>query len=321
MQPKIVILDGFTMNPGDLDWSGIESLGKVEVYDRTSPKDVWKRAKDAEIIIVNKVIIDGELLTQLPKLKCICVTATGYNNIDTHAAAQKGIPVCNVRGYSTHSVAQHVFAMILELTNYVGAYNESVQDEAWTRSPDFCYLLGEMPELYGKTLGIYGFGQIGQAVANIALAFGMKVIAKHKHPERDRRSGVEFVDATKLFRTSDVVSLHAPLTHDNTGLINLSLLKTMKSNALLINTARGGFVVEEDLKFALENKIIAGAALDVLTVEPPVEPLVLKGVKNCLLTPHVAWASKAARQRLMDETIKNVKFFLQGTSARGTRVI
>lgn len=312
MLSKIIVLDGYTLNPGDLSWQALKSLGNIEIFDRTPQTEVLLRAKDAEILIVNKVIIDVKTIAQLPHLKCIFVTATGYNNVDILAAAKRNIPVCNVRGYSTNSVAQHVFSLILQLTNQVDAYHASVQKGDWSRSPDFCYYLGEIPELAGKIMGIYGFGQIGQAVAKIALAFGMKVIAKHKHPDRDSMPGVTFVDEDTLFYESDIISLHAPLTPENRGLINRSLLKTMQPSSLIINTARGGFIVEEDLKWALENHIIAGAALDVLSTEPPIENHVLLGLPNCIITPHIAWASKAARERLMQETVDNVQAFLEG---------
>ncbi len=314
MQSKITILDGYTMNPGDLDWAIIKSLGEVEIFDRTPNNKILARAKDAAILVVNKVILDAEIIAQLPKLKCICVTATGYNNVDILAAAKRKIPVYNVRGYSTMSVAQHVFALILELTNTVAIYNIGVQKGDWSRSTDFCYYLGQIPELSGKTLGIYGFGQIGQAVAQIAMAFGMKVIAKHKHPDRDQMSGVAFVNQETLFRKSDIISLHAPLTKENTGLINKALLETIKPSSLIINTARGGFIVEKDLKWALENKRIAGAALDVLSSEPPPNNHILQNVSNCIITPHIAWASQSARKRLMEETAQNIRSFLAGKS-------
>lgn len=309
---NIVILDGYTLNPGDLSWQIFEPLGKISIYDRTPEEAVLKRAQDAEILLVNKVGVTSNLISKLPNLKCICVLATGFNNVDIEAARIKGIPVCNVKGYSSESVAQQVFAFMLEFTNRVSQHNKSVNQGEWSNCPDFSYTLGTINELAGKTLGIYGFGRIGQAVAQIALAFGMEVMAKHKHPKRDKMAGVTFVDTWTLFRESDFISLHAPLTDDNAGLINKKLLKTMKPSAFLINTARGGFIVEHDLREALENQIIAGAALDVLSSEPPPADHVLLGVKNCIITPHVAWASKEARQRLMGETILNIKAFLEG---------
>jgi glycerate dehydrogenase len=309
---NIVILDGYTLNPGDLSWKSFESLGEITIYDRTPEAAVLNRAREAEILIVNKVKVTSELLSQLPNLKCICVLATGFNNIDIETAKAKGIPVCNVKGYSSDSVAQQVFAFMLEFSNRVSQHNSSVDNGEWSNCPDFSYTLGTINELAGKTLGIYGFGRIGQAVAKIALAFGMEVLAKHKHPERDKMSGVTFVDTATLFRKSDFISLHAPLTRENTGLVNQKLLQTMKPTAFLINTARGGFIVEADLKSALESKTIAGAALDVLSEEPPSSDHVLLRVKNCIKTPHVAWASLEARERLMKETILNIKAFLDG---------
>ncbi len=309
---NIVILDGFTLNPGDLSWEDFEAIGNAKIYDRTPEDKIIERSIHADILIINKVKLTAQVLEQLPKLKCICVLATGFNNIDTTAASERSIPVCNVRGYSSKSVAQHVFAMILELANEVAAHNNSVVNNDWSSCPDFSYTLNPIMELSDKTLGIYGFGRIGQAVAKIGLAFGMTIIAKHKHPERDKMEGVDFVDTDNLFRNSDIISFHAPLTAENTGLINTRQLEKMKSTALLINTARGGFIIEEDLKSALETGTIAGAGLDVLSAEPPAEDHILIGVKNCLITPHVAWASVEARQRLMNETVQNVEAFLRG---------
>ena len=310
--PTIVVLDGYTLHTGDLSWAGIHALGETTIYDRTSPEKCIERAQNAEILLVNKVNITAEILEKLPKLRCICVTATGFNNVDTVAAAKKNIPVCNVKGYSSNSVAQHVFAMIFELTNAVAAHHKSVQNHQWSRSKDFCYTLQPITGLAGKTFGIYGFGQIGQTVAKIALAFGMKVIAKHKHPDRDKMAGVTFVNQTTLFEKSDILSLHAPLNAENEGLINRSMLKMMKANALLINTARGGFIIEKDLKTALKNNSIAGAALDVLSTEPPLENHILFDAKNCILTPHIAWANIDSRQRLLNETISNIEAFIKG---------
>ncbi len=311
---NIVILDGYTLNPGDLTWDAFNNLGQVTIFDRTPQAEVLERAKHAEVLVVNKVEVTRELMDQLPALRCICVLATGFNNIDIEAAREKNIPVCNVKGYSSESVAQHVFALMLEFTNHVRAHHESVSRGDWSQYEDFSYTLGTINELSGKTMGIYGFGRIGQAVAKIALAFGMKVIAKHKHPERDKMEGMTFVEGDQLFRESDFVSLHAPLTKENAGLINTQLLEMMKPSAFLINTARGGFINEQDLKSALESGQIAGAALDVLSAEPPADNHILTGVENCLITPHVAWASKEARERLMQETLLNIQGFLEGNT-------
>ncbi len=309
---KIVILDGFTLNPGDLSWEALQAFGEVEIYDRTPPEQSVARAKDADIILVNKHIVDAALMDQLPKLKLICVTATGFNNVDINHATEKGIQVCNVKGYSTSSVAQHVFAFILSFQNRIQEHNKSVQQGDWAKSQDFSYTLSPIVEIERKTIGIYGFGRIGQRVAELAQAFNMKVIATHKHPLRDRRPGVQFVHLEELFETSDYISLHAPLNADNVGIINARLLDLMKPSAYLINTGRGPLINEVDLKEALEANKLAGAALDVLSKEPPPADHPLIGVKNCIITPHLAWASLESRQRLMNGTVENVKAFLNG---------
>ncbi len=311
-QPKIVVLDGYTLNPGDLSWQPLKDIGDTIVFEHSTRAETLERAINADIILTNKAVIDADMLEQLPQLRCICVLATGFNNIDTEAASAKNIPVCNVAGYSTTAVAQHVFALLLELTNRVGDHNQDVQTGGWAKNRDFSYTLSPIPELAGKTIGIYGFGRIGQQVARIAQAFGMKALAKHKHPERDAMPGVEFVDMKTLFAQSDVVTLHAPLTEKNAGVVNYDLLASMKSTAYLINTARGGLINEPDLRSALEKNVIAGAGLDVLSQEPPSKEHPLIGLSNCVITPHIAWASVEARQKLMDETVKNVEAFLRG---------
>lgn len=311
-RPHIVVLDGQTLNPGDLSWSRLHTLGQVDIYEHSKGKEIVERSKNADILLVNKVIIDKAVLEQLEQLKCICVTATGYNNIDVEAAAQQDIPVCNVVGYGSASVAQHVFALLLELTNHIGLHNKSVKRGDWSRQAHFSYHLKPMVELEGKTMGIYGFGNIGQRVARIAQGFGMEVISTHKHPERDAQPGVQFVDLEALFSISDVVTLHAPLTEENEGVVNRTLLQKMKSSAFLINTARGGLIVEEDLRNALESGQLAGAALDVLRQEPPPEDYHLFEVENCLITPHQAWATREARERLLEISIENVAAFLRG---------
>lgn len=312
-RPKIVVLDGYTLNPGDLSWSKLQALGNVDIYEFSAPDEIISRAHHAAIILVNKTIINADILNQLPHLRCICVTATGYNNVDVITAKNKNIPVCNVSGYGTDAVAQHVFALLLELTNHVGAHHESVQQGDWSRCRDFSYWTSPIVELAGKTMGIYGFGKIGQKVAEIALAFGMQVLATHKHPERDARPGVTFVPLETLFTQSDVITLHAPLTNENTAIVNKNLFNIMKPSAFLINTARGGLIHEADLKEALENNKIAGAGLDVLSEEPPKNGNILFGVKNCIITPHNAWGSVEARERLMEETVQNIAAFEHGT--------
>lgn len=311
-RPKIVVLDGHTLNPGDLSWDKLRALGQVSVYEHSLPEQIPERAAAAGVILVNKAVIGEAQLARLPALKCICVTATGYNNIAVEAARARGITVCNAIGYGTDSVAQHVFALLLELTNKARAHHDSVQEGQWGRIPHFCYTLGSIPELAGKVMGIYGFGRIGQRVAAIARAFGMQVIATHKHPERDARPGVAFVPLDTLFEQSDVISLHAPLTEENAGIVNTALLSRMKPTAYLINTGRGGLIDEGALKLALQSARLAGAALDVLSEEPPRNGNVLFDAPNCLVTPHMAWATREARQRLLDITVENVKAFLRG---------
>ncbi|MCO6486988.1 MAG: D-2-hydroxyacid dehydrogenase [Phaeodactylibacter sp.] len=311
-RPKIAVLDGHTLNPGDLSWNKLRALGRTSVYEHSTPGEIPARAGDADIILVNKAVIDAAQLARLPALRCICVTATGYNNVDVEKASERGIPVCNAVGYGADSVAQHAFALLLELTNKVQAHHDTVLAGQWGRSRDFCYTLGAVPELAGKVMGIYGFGRIGQRVADIARAFGMEVLATHTHPERDARPGVSFVPLEVLFEKSDVVSLHAPLAEENAGIVNANLLSRMKPTAYLINTARGGLIDEPALKLALQGGRLAGAALDVLSVEPPRNGSLLFDAPNCLVTPHMAWATREARQRLMDITVENVKAFLRG---------
>lgn len=312
-RPQIVILDGRTLNPGDLSWQGLEPLGRVSAYDFTPPDAVLERAVAADILLVNKTILDGAVLAKLPRLRCICVTASGYNNIDLEAACRQNIVVCNAVGYGTASVAQHVFALLLALANRVQAHYDSVRQGRWGASEDFCYTLGPIPELAGKTMGVYGFGRIGQQVAHIAQAFGMSILATHKHPERDAQPGVAFVDLKTLFSASDVISLHAPLGPDNHQIVNAELLALMKPTAYLLNTGRGGLIDETALRVALEAGQLAGAGLDVLSVEPPLEGNILFGAPNCLITPHLAWATREARQRLLDISVGNVRAFLAGS--------
>ncbi len=310
---KIVVLDGHTTNPGDLSWEKMEALGKLTVYPRTPPDKVAERVGEASIVLTNKVVFDKKILEKLPHLKCISVMATGYNVIDVQAARDKNIVVCNVKGYATDSVAQQVFALVLEFYSKIACHANSVAEGSWEKSPDWSYTLSTTKELTGKTIGIYGFGQIGQQVARIALAFGMKVVSNHKHPVRDKRRGVKFVAFEKMLEQSDIVTLHAPLTAENEGIINKKTLAMMKPTAILINTGRGGLIVEKDLKQALEKGIIAGAGLDVLSHEPPSQGNILIGAPNCIITPHIAWASFESRRRLLEESVKNVSAFLKGT--------
>lgn len=300
------------MNPGDLDYTYLKTLGDTEVFVHSTAEELLKRSKNAHILICNKTKITEEVIANATQLKCICVTATGYNNVDIKAAKKRGIPVCNVAGYSTTAVAQHVFAMMSAIQNKVNIHNKSVQNGDWSSQRDFCYTLSPIYEFTGKTMGIYGFGRIGQQVAKLANAYGMRVISTHKHPERDVGLGADFVNWDTLLKESDYLSLHAPLNHDNQAIINKKNLEKMKSSAILINTGRGGLIDESDLRTALKEKVIAAAALDVLSSEPPPADHLLFGLDNCLITPHIAWASVEARRKLLKETVENIKAFIRG---------
>lgn len=310
---KLVVLDGYTLNPGDLSWEGVEQLGELAVYDRTSANEIVGRAKEAEVVLTNKVPLDAETLDNLPALKYIGVLATGYNIIDVDHARKRGVIVTNVPGYSTRSVAQLTFALLLELCHRVQRHSDRVKEEKWSRSPDFCFWDYPLVELSGKTLGIIGFGDIGQQVADVASALGMKVLG-HSRTETDQshRTNFHWASMDKLLKQSDVVSLHCPLTPRTEGLINKDSLEKMKRSAFLINTARGPLVKEADLAAALNAGKIAGAGLDVLSVEPPPSDNPLFGAKNCLITPHIAWATKEARIRLMDTAVVNIVAYLEG---------
>lgn len=309
---KIVVLDAHAMNPGDLNWDDLKKLGETDIYDRSSVEETPSRIADADVVLTNKALLTKELIAQAPMLRYIGVMATGYNVVDTNAARQNNIVVTNVPAYSTMSVAQLTFAIILELSVHTVLYAESVRKGDWVLSKDFSYQLVPIMELQDKIIGIVGLGQIGQAVAKIALAFGMKVIASHKHPERDKMEGVTFVDEATCFRDADFVSLHCPLKEDNNQFVNQELLSLMKPSAFLINTSRGALVNEEDLADTLNNDRIAGAGLDVLSSEPPAADNPLLTAKNCLITPHIGWATFEARSRLMDVVVNNVKAFMDG---------
>jgi glycerate dehydrogenase len=308
---KIVVLDGHTLNPGDLSWDELCRFGSCEIYDRSQPDQVVERARGAAVVLTNKVTIDRAAIEALPDLRLIAVTATGYNMVDTAAARARGVLVCNVPEYGTPNVAQAVFALLLELANRTGHHAQTVRDGRWCTSPDFCYWDFPLIELNGLTMGIVGYGRIGRAVARIAQGFGMRVLAYRRHPQAE--AGVEFTEVDALFRRSDVVSLHAPLTSENREMVNAARLAEMKPTAYLINTARGGLVNEPDLADALNRGRIAGAGLDVLTVEPPACDNPLLAARNCVITPHIAWASPTARRRLLGETVRNVEAFLAGT--------
>lgn len=309
---NIVLLDAHTANPGDLAWSSLEALGACTVYSRTPLDQIIERAKDAEIVITNKAPLSRETIAALPKLRYIGITATGYNIVDVAAARERGIVVTNVPGYSTASVAQAVFALLLELTNRTGHHSSTVAQGVWADCPDFCYWHYPIVELHGLTLGLVGLGDIGTAVARIALAMGMNVLATRRTWAVPPPEGVVPASMEEIFTNSDVISLHCPLTDDTRHLINAANLGRMKPTAYLINTARGPLVDEAALAEALNASRIAGAGLDVLAIEPPASGHVLFGAKNCLITPHIAWASKASRARLIDITARNVQQWLAG---------
>lgn len=310
---KIVVLDGYTAMQNDLDWESLYSLGECFVYDRTPKEQVIEKAKDAEVILTNKTVIDKEILSKLPNLKYIGVLATGYNVIDVEAAREKNIIVTNIPGYSTNSVAQMVFALLLELTNHVQIHSQSVRDGKWASSKDFCFMDTPQIELFQKTIGIIGFGKTGQKTADIAQAIGMNIISYSRtKTDQTHRPNFKWVELDELFETADVVSLHCPLTKETRGLVCWDRLKQMKSSAFLINTSRGPIIVEEDLAKALNNGEVAGAGLDVLSKEPPKDDNPLFSAKNCIITPHIAWATKEARQRLIQIAIDNLKAYRNG---------
>ncbi|MBL7968290.1 MAG: D-2-hydroxyacid dehydrogenase [Prolixibacteraceae bacterium] len=309
---KIVVLDGYALNPGDLSWNELKSLGECQIFDRTKPDEVFSRISDAEVIITNKVVIGKHLIEQLPALQYIGVTATGYNVVDVLAANENDVVVTNIPAYSTDSVAQLVFSHILNVANRVELHAKSVQAGDWSANPDFAYWKTPQVELAGKTLGIVGYGRIGQKVAAIACAFGMKVIFQNRTRKINLPEGVVQKSLAEVFSESDFVSLNCPLTAENMGFVNNSLIETMKPTVVLINTGRGGLVNETDLANALNSGRIAAACLDVLSTEPPSSLNPLLSAKNCFISPHIAWATFEARQRLMNITVENLKNYLQG---------
>jgi len=310
---KTVILDGYTLNPGDNPWTGLEKICDLTVYDRTDPGQTIERAKDADIILTNKTLLGAEIINGLPNLKFISVLATGYNVVDLDAARARNIPVSNVPGYSPPSVAQHVFALLLSHANRVAMHDRAVKDGQWAEQKDFCFWNAPLIELAGKKMGIVGFGDIGRKVGTIANSFGMDVLAYAPRPKQEPDyAPFSFVELGELFREADVVSLHCPLTDDNEKFINKKLLATMKPNAYLINTARGPLINEADLAAALTGGIIAGAALDVVGEEPMLPGSPLSGTPNLTITPHIAWATLEARSRLSATTVENVKAFMAG---------
>lgn len=309
---RIVVLDGHTLNPGDLSWDSLAALGELTVHERTPAAEIVARAAGAGILLTNKTPLTGETLGRLPELRYIGVLATGYNVVDTQAAAARGIPVTNVPEYGTASVVQLVFAHLLNFCHHAAEHGASVRAGAWSRSPDFCFWDHPLVELSGLTLGIVGAGRIGLAVARVAEAFGMRVLVSGRPGGRQEAGAFPRTDLQTLFRESDVVSLHCPLTEETRGLVNRDLLGCMKPGAFLINTSRGPLVVEADLAAALNAGVIAGAGLDVLGTEPPAPDNPLLSARNCCITPHIAWATLAARRRLMQTACENVRAFLAG---------
>ena len=312
----IVVLDGYTVNPGDNPWTPLAELGHLVVYERSAPSEVTARAAQADIVLSNKVLLDAEVIAALPRLRGISVLATGVNAVDVGAATARGIAVCNVPSYSTASVAQHAIALLLELCHRVGLHDESVHDGQWQRSPDFSYWKSPLHELTGQRLGIVGYGAIGQRVAAAARALGMEICAArlgHSGPAPAAVSdGPTRLSIGELFRTCDVISLHCPLTRETAGLVSRARLALMKPSAFLINTARGALIDELALSAALGTGALAGAALDVLSSEPPSAENPLLYAKNCVITPHIAWTSLPSRQRLLQVTVDNVRALLSG---------
>ena len=307
---RIVILDGYTANPGDLSWEPLREIGELTVYDRTRPEETVERARDAEIVLTNKVCLRRQELDVLPRLRYIGVLATGYNVVDIDAARERGIVVTNVPAYSTKSVAQMVFAHLLTVTNRTEHYAVQNREGRWAANSDFCYWDTDLTELAGKTFGIVGLGNIGRRVAEIALAFGMKVVARTSKSASEMPLGVEKRSLTELLRESDVVSLHCPLTDGTHHLINRQTLREMKPSAILINTGRGPLVDEQDVADALNGNRLSAYCADVLSEEPPHADSPLLQCPNAFITPHIAWATKEARQRLIDVAVNNVKAFV-----------
>lgn len=308
---NIVVLDGYTANPGDITWNELESTGACRIYDSTAPEDVAERCRNAEIVLTNKTALSAAALASLPELRYIGVLATGYNVVDVPAAAARGIVVTNVPAYCNYSVAQTVFAHILNFANNVAGHAAGVSAGEWENCEHFCYWKTPLLELHGLTLGILGLGRIGTVAAETGRAFGMKIIALSRTP-KVAGCGIEYVDLAELFRRSDFLTLHCPLTPETAGIVSREHLALMKPSAFLINTARGGLVDEPALAAALNSGKLAGAGLDVLTIEPPQSGNPLLKARNCYITPHIGWASKAARQRLLSIAAANVRAFLNG---------
>ncbi|HIZ43762.1 MAG TPA: D-2-hydroxyacid dehydrogenase [Firmicutes bacterium] len=311
---KIVVLDGYTENPGDLSWDELGKLGDLTVYDRTADGDIVSRIGDAELVITNKTPISRDTLERCPSVRYIGVLATGYNVVDTGAAKEKGIPVTNIPAYGTETVAQYAISLLLEICGHVGHHSEAVHGGRWESCEDFCFWDFPMIELCGKTMGIIGYGKIGQAVGRIAQAFGMKVLAfaNHRRPELESET-CRYTDLEELLEKSDVISLHCPLFPDTEGIINRETIAKMKDGVIIINNSRGQLIVEQDLADALESRKVLAAGVDVVSTEPIKGDNPLLKAPNCIITPHISWAAKEARERLMNIAVDNVKQFLAGT--------
>lgn len=310
---RIVVLDGYTLNPGDLSWKGLEELGEVVIYDRTPEDKIADRIGDAQIVITNKTPISREILDKT-NIRFICVLATGYNVVDTAAARKKGIPVSNIPAYSTASVAQMVFAHILEICQHVADHSDAVMRGDWAKNPDFCFWNYPLIELAGKTMGIIGYGKIGQSTGAIAQAFGMKVLAYTGHPDKAlENENMKFAQLDEVLANSDIISLHCPLFENTKGIINKETIAKMKDGVIIINTSRGLLIVEEDLAEALNSGKVYAAGIDVVSSEPIRSDNPLLGAKNIFITPHIAWAPIESRERLMNIAVNNIKAFLNGS--------
>lgn len=309
---KIVVLDGYTLNPGDISWTELEALGELTVYDRTPEEQILERLQGAEIVLTNKTPLSRAVFEQISSIRFVGVLATGYNIVDTQAASEHGVAVTNIPTYGTAAVAQFAIALLLEVCHHIGHHDASVQSGAWTKSPDFCYWDYPLIELDGKTLGIIGFGRIGQHTARIAAALGMQILAYDAY--RDPSMSIEqcrYAELDELLESSDVISLHAPLVPETEGIINRATIARMKDGVILINNSRGALIVEEDLKEALLSGKVAAAGLDVLSSEPVSADNPLLGLENCIITPHISWAPKESRQRLMAIAVQNVRAYVQ----------
>ena len=317
---KIVVLDGYTENPGDLSWKDLEALGETTIYDRTPVELVEERIGDAEIVITNKTPIDKEIFEKCQNIKYVGVLATGYNVVDVNTAAEKGIPVCNIPTYGTTAVAQMVFALLMEICHHVGTHSEAVKMGEWSNNVDWCFWKYPLIELAGKTMGIVGFGRIGKAVGRLAKAFGMNVLAYDEYENEEGKAIADYVTLDELYTKSDVISLHCPLFPAPTGMICKESIAKMKDGVILINTSRGPLINEADLAEALQSKKVYAAGCDVVSTEPIKADNPLLGCYNSILTPHIAWAPKESRQRLMDIAVDNVRNFLNGTTVNAVNM-